>query len=482
MLYLNVLDWKGARRICRAAMDILERTGVEMDHPQAVRMLIRAGGSQDSSGRVRIPSPLVQEAIEVAPKSISVANRKGAPAIVLEGRRSYFGSQIGCPNIIDPYTGERRPFVRKDAALSARVTDFLPNMDFMVISSFAADVKTEEVDEVIFKETVQHTLKPIVFSALRPESAERIIHMAAAIAGGMEKLRECPFILHYAEPITPLFHSRQGVSKLLLCADYGIPLVYTPMLMLGSTGPATSAGILALCTAESLCGLVMAQLRREGAPFVFGGIPTAMDMSTQICSYGAAELDRQCSALADIAHELGLPVYGTAGCSDSKVVDEQAAVELSISCLMAAFSGANLIHDVGILEFANTVSLEMMVLADEVVDMIQHIGRTVEVNEETLALDVIHKVGPRGHFLNEEHTLRHFRECWYPTLFDRRRYDAWKAGGGQSLRERLRQKVIQILAEHEVEPLSQEVIAAWADVEWKEGERKCISALSRAYA
>jgi len=132
-LKFNILSRTEVRKIVTAAIDILERTGVEIDHPQAVRMLMRAGCSQDGSGRVRIPFQLVQESIDVAPKSISVANRKGALAMVLEGRRSYFGSQIGCPNILDPYTGMRRPFMRKDAAHSARVTDFLPNIDFMVI-------------------------------------------------------------------------------------------------------------------------------------------------------------------------------------------------------------------------------------------------------------------------------------------------------------------------------------------------------------
>ena len=184
-----------------------------------------------------------------------------------------------------------------------------------------------------------------------------------------------------------------------------------------------------------------------------------MDMRTTIFSYGAPEMILMGSALAQMAQYIKLPYFGTAGCSDAKLPDSQATAEATFSCQSAALSGANLIHDCGLLDHGCLASPAFMVLVNEVLYMINQFMRGIEVDEETLAVDVIHSVGPGGHFMAEEHTLKYFREVWYSTLFDRSNYESWLEQGGRRFQERLREQTLQRM-EHEPAPLPPETVQA----------------------
>ena len=218
------------------------------------------------------------------------------------------------------------------------------------------------------------------------------------------------------------------------------------------------AAPLAQLNAEVLSGLVIHQLKTRGAPFAYGAIPGGMDMKTMVVSYGSPELDLLSAAIADIAHHYKLPVLGTAGCSDAKVINQQFAVEATLACLMGALSGANLIHDVALIDAATVVSPEGVVLVDEILDMVKRILGGAPVDEETLSVDVIRQVGPGGHYLEHPHTLRHFREMWYPKLFDRTHYEAWAAGPRLTLDEKINRKTIEILDTHRAPELPSDVL------------------------
>jgi trimethylamine--corrinoid protein Co-methyltransferase len=280
--------------------------------------------------------------------------------------------------------------------------------------------------------------------------------MAAAVAGGHEALREQQHILLYSEPSSPLQQSESAIDKLLLMADYELPVVHSPAPMMGATAPITLVGGLAQSLAEILSGLVVHQLRRPGAPFVFGAGLHHMDMkSGQIC-HAAPEFELTKTAIAELGRWYGLPTWGYAATSDAKIVDEQAALEAMFSVLMAKLSGANLVHDVGYMESALTTSFEMIVLADEIIDMTEHLLKGVPVDQDTLLLEEIDRVGPGGHFLNTPETHRRFREFWYPGLLDRSIRSQWLAGGGTTLGQRLTDRVHEIVAEHQPRPLAPE--------------------------
>jgi trimethylamine--corrinoid protein Co-methyltransferase len=277
--------------------------------------------------------------------------------------------------------------------------------------------------------------------------------MAAAAAGGLDTLRLNPTLLLYSEPSTPLKHSETATGKLLYMAEQALPIVHSPAPMMGGTAPVTLAGGLALGNAEVLSSLVMHQLKRPGAPFVYGSGLHHMDMKTTISVYGAPEFQLARVAVAEMGRFYGLPTWGYAGHSDSCAMDEQAAADATFSVLVALLAGNNLVHDVGYLEAGLTTSPEMIVFTAETIAMMRRFMEGMAVDAEQVALEVIHQVGPGGDFLTAQHTLKHFRELWQPTLFDRRRAEDWIASGSKRLGQRLRDKTMAIMKDHKPEPL-----------------------------
>ena len=455
----RILSDDQIREIHSASLEILERTGVLVLEEESRSLLGDAGARIGNDARVRIPSYLVEKALATAPKRITLCGRNGSRKVYLEGNRSYFGTGSDCPNIIDPYTFEKRRMVKEDIAAAARLCDFLPNIDFIMSLGLVSDAPWEISDKHQFEAMLLNITKPIVFTAHDKPGMNGIIEMSSLVAGGEESLKNNPFICLYAEPVSPLKHVGTALRKLLLAAEKEIPVVYTPCPMAGATGPVTMAGVLATSNAECLSGLVIHQLKKPGAPFITGGVISIMDMRDSILSYGAPELDLLSAGMADIAHYYHLPVFGTAGCTDFKTLDEQAAVEASISTLMSALSGSNLVHDIGFLESALTGSCELIVLTNEIIDMVKRIMRGIQVTPETLAVDLVDAVGPGGHYIAEEHTAFNFRkEFWLPHLMDRRRFDQWHREGEKTLGDRLNEEVKKILREHKPEPLPEGMV------------------------
>jgi len=283
--------------------------------------------------------------------------------------------------------------------------------------------------------------------------------MACLIVRGEERFQANPYFALYAEPSSPLTHSKEAIERLTFAAERRIPVVYTPGVSGGATAPVTMAGNLAQGLAETLSGLVISQLKSHGTPFIMGGVHTVMDMRTGIFSYGAPELFLLSACMTDISKKLNLPMFSAGGCSDAKVLDEQAAVESSLSLLMAGLSGASLIHDVGYLESGLLGSLDMLVFSDEVISMVKRILRGITVSEETLAVDVVADVGPGGHFIGKEHTRRHLRaEHWLPQLMDRAHRETWEKGGAKTMGQRVREKVIDILEHYEPPSLDDKLV------------------------
>jgi trimethylamine--corrinoid protein Co-methyltransferase len=209
-----------------------------------------------------------------------------------------------------------------------------------------------------------------------------------------------------------------------------------------------------------LSGLVIAQLTGEGMPFVYGGGVAIMDMRHMNVSYAAPEFWINMAALCDMARHYRLPIFSFGGCSDAKVFDQQASLEAALWIFVTALAGGNLSHDVGYIEYGLTASMELTVMNDEIIGLVRRMLDGVEVSQETMALDLIDKVGPGGHFLNEEHTLRHFRENWYPTLLNRTSYTTWQQKGGLTYGELANRRVRQILESHRPQPLPDDVQAA----------------------
>ena len=436
-----------------AALEILRRTGIRFHHQGAMDTLRETGAFVSDGNLVKFPAALVEEAIASAPGRIIMCDRDGEPAVFLEGTKVYFGTGSDCLNLLDPETGEHRRFTRSDIVDSYRLCDALPNLHFVMSNGIPADVDPDLTYDLQMALMLEYTTKPLVFVTDDRASCQRAIDMAASVAGGHGALVEQQHILLYSEPSSPLQQSETAVDKLLLMAEHRLPIVHSPAPLMGGTGPITMASGLAMALAEIQSSLVVHQLGNPGAPFVVGCGLHHMDMkAAQIC-YGSPEFQLTKAAIAQIGRWYGLPTWGYAGCTDAKVLDEQAAVEAMLSVLMAKLSGANLIHDVGYVESGLTISFEMIVLTDELVALADNLMKGIEINDETLMLDEIHEVGPGGHFMNTDQTLKRFRDFWYPSLLDRGRREQWVEAGGTTLGQRLNARVKEILKEHQPRPL-----------------------------
>jgi len=454
---LALLDPDGIESIHQAVLYILSRLGMQVLNEEALALLHRSGCPMGAEQQVTIPEELVDKAIQGAPRSVLIYSREGILAMDLGGYRSYFGTGSDLLYTLDRDGRSRHRSTLEDVRCAALVGDALPNMDFIMSSAHPSDVPGDQAYLMSFVAMVEASTKPVVCTAKDRSDLERIWEVAATLRGGEEELRVKPCVLHYAEPTSPLKHSRESLDKLLFCADRRIPVIYSPAPMAGATAPITIAGHVAQGIAECFCGLVIHQLRSPGAPFVMGMGPAVLDMVTAQSSYNAPEYYLAYIAYVEMAHYYGLPCWGYAGVSDAQIPDGQATLEAGLCTFLSAMTGANLNHDVGYLDFGRAGSLEMMVISNEIIGQMRRLRKGVPVTRETLGLDVIRTAGSARHFLSHPHTMKHVAEVqWRPSLLSRMSYDKWLQRGGTSLLDRAKETVSKILSGHRPPPIPEE--------------------------
>jgi trimethylamine--corrinoid protein Co-methyltransferase len=458
---MRFLDEDAREGIFNGALKILADVGMIVQHPEAQALLVRAGCRVDRDGLALVPEHLVRSSLISAPAVVTMYDRDGAPAMELGGQRSYFGTGSDLLWTSDLETGERRRSTLEDVARAARLVDRLPNMDFAMSSAYPSEVDPHEAAVRGFAAMAASTTKPLVAVTENGDDLRRIRDIAVVIRGGRERLRQKPYFAVYAEPVSPLQHPHDSVDKLLVCARSGAPCVYVPAPMTGATAPITTAGYMAQGTAESLFGLVVHQLCRPGAPFVFGHGHAVLDMQTAQSSYNAVDGYLIEMGMVEMAKWLDLPNFANSGTTDSQLVDAQAGLDIAEETLLMMQAGSNLNHNAGYLDFGLTGSLESIVITDEVIALNRRLLRGIEVSAETLALEVIASVGPGGHYLDQRHTRRHLRTShWRPTILNRQGREAWAAQGGLDLRERACHKALDLLSRPESQPLAPSLAAA----------------------
>jgi len=460
---LKVLNREQALAIHTAALEILEKTGFKMEHPGGLEMLADAGCKVSNGDWVKLPSYLAEEALRSAPRQIALYDQRGNKAMTLVNGNSFYGTGSDATFTLDLETGQRRRTALRDIANFAKLVDGLENMDFAMSMANPEDVPIEDIYVYVFAEMVKNTNKPIVFIADSGKDIAKIYEIACHVVGGEEELQQKPFILNYSEAISPLHFPENVMERLIFCAEKRIPICLPSGSNAGGGAPVTLAGAMALGIAENLVGLVVHQLVGKGAPFLFGPNVSVLDMKSTVVSYGCPEWSLTQAALADMRDEIyGLPIWAFAGASDAKVMDAQAGAEAMFSIINAMLSRANLIHDVGFLEYGSTSSLEMVTMANELVAMSRFFARGISVNEETLALEVIERVvsgGPASIFLMDDHTFEHFMQAQFlPQLLDRSRYDSWEEAGAMDLYRRCNIEAKRILSEYQVELKPSEVL------------------------
>jgi trimethylamine---corrinoid protein Co-methyltransferase len=445
-------------RLHDAALQVLERTGLLVEEPEALELLKKAGAAVDAS-RVRIPRRLVDDALQTVPREVTLFDRLGEPRLRLAGRVTYFGTGSDCMFCYDHRTQTRRRAVLQDVVEAARVTDACEHIDFVMSLFTPSDVTPEVMDRHQLAAMLTNTTKPLVYITMNDEAAHHdAVAMAAAVAGGLEGLRERPFVACYKNTLFPLVHNREAVRTLLDLAGMGLPCIYSPVSTAGTVAPMTVAGSVVVVHAGVLAGLVLSQLRREAAPYIaIGWAGEAMDMRTLVDVF--AWPDHR-GVYSSLLHWLGLPMWTLGGVTDAKLPDQQAAAEQALTLMADAVCGGHMNHNIGFMESAFTGSLTQVVLGDDVAGWVKAFTAPVEITDETMGLDVIDEVGPDGLYLKHRHTRRHARDRFQPRLFDRSTFEDWQRRGAKDTTQVAAERVDEILRTHEPRTLSADAAAA----------------------
>ena len=452
--HFSRLSTKQCQKLHAAALEVMERTGVRIFYQEALDLFKSADADITDGNRVRIPAKLVEHALECAPKQISLANRYVKTVLSLEKNHCYFGPGSDCLNIIDHRTGERRSGLLNDVIEGTILCDALPMVDFVMSMVLPSDVDKAICDRYQMEVMLSHTIKPIVFVSYDYKGTEDIIEMGETVAGGEEALKNSPFIICLANPVTGLKHNKESLQKLLYCAEKGVPVIYAPGARGGLTAPVTPAATTVIGLVGMLTGLVLSQLKCPGSKFIASGVTgSTLDFRTMVGPYA--------NPAAGMGHAMSryynLPNFNIGGATDAKVLDQQSAAEAALTLMTGVLSGGHLIHDMGYLEQALTYSFPQLVLCNEIASWVKHYMRCPVIDNETLALDLIDEIGPDGDFIKTKHTYAHFKEHWYSDLFERKTYENWIETGEETLSQRAVKKVEHVLAEHQPDLLPQDI-------------------------
>jgi len=437
-------------------LDLLNSVGMEVQHKKALELCEKAG-CRVVKKRVYFPPTVVEWAIKAAPSRILLYDRDGNFALDVSGRNAWFGVGSAEPNIIDPYTLKPRLCTEEDNKNAVKVADAMPYIDFMMSNCQVYDHPITSYEHE-YAAMIRYSSKPQVVITGGYESTKNVVEIASMVRGGEDKLAQKPLFILYSEPISPLVCNKDSIDELEYVAERNIPVLYAPIPMNGATGPITMEANIIQGVAECLVGLVLAELFRPGAPFLFGGILTNMDMKSLQPTYASPETQVESLAMAEIGRELyHLPTWGTCGCTSSKMSDEQAVLEGTQYITMAALSGANINHDIGYTTFGLTLSLDYVVMMNDVIGRMRRIADSVKPCPENNLMDDIKEVGPKGHFLGQESTLYRNKENWESDLEDRYEYDKWMSAGGTTMRDKAIAKVRDIIENGELNALPKEM-------------------------
>jgi len=294
---------------------------------------------------------------------------------------------------------------------------------------------------------LDNSRKQIIVGVYTQEGIDQVIKMAQIIAGSSRKLRERPIISMITCSISPFKIDAKYGDMLVNIAKAGIPVVCPAEPLCGATAPVTLAGTLTVQIVDSLAGVIISQLANPGTPVIFGSVASSTSLHDLKYITGSVEMGLLNAAGAQMAQFYNLPFYATGGMTDSNVIDTQCGYESSITDLLCALAGANFNHDAaGLMEFALTMSYEKLVIDNEILGMVLRAVKGIEVNNDTLAFDIIKEVGPGGHFVSSKHTRSHMRnEHYEPTLSNRKLRERWEEQGSKDTFMRAKERVAEIL-------------------------------------
>lgn len=448
--------------IHETSMRVFEELGIKVKNEEAFELFAQAAKAIDRENNIiKLKADSVMELLSTAPPVITLYGQRPEHTLDVGGTNVYTGTGGTALYVVDPGKNDRRRATLTDLKNIARLVDKLENINFFMLPVFPNDIAEKSVDVNRFAAALCYQGKHVTGGVYTVEGIRDAIRIAELIAGSKEALKEKPLLSFVTCCGISPFVLDDHYSKMTIeVAKAGIPVITPVEPLCGSTAPVTLAGNLVVQNVDTIAGILLTQLVNPGTPVFYGCISSISDMKDLKYLSGAVEMGLMNAAASQIARFYNLPIYATAGMSDSKTVDAQTGFESAITNLLVALAGGNYIHDAaGLLEFCLTASFEKYVIDDEILGMVKRAIKGIEVNEDTLAFDLMKKIGPGGHFVSSRHTRKHMRrEQFLPKLCDRSSRKQWINDGGKDTRQRARQRVEEILNARPVTIPPQEIM------------------------
>lgn len=441
--------------IHETSMKLLGEVGILFPEENALE-IFRNNGFKVEGKKVFFSEKQVMEAVKNVPDQFTLHARNPERDVVVGNGRPVFAPGYGAPFLVDAQEGKRDPTI-EDYHNLVKLAHMLPHQDLsghLLVEP--QDVPSETAHLQMLYAHMLHSDKPFIGSSEGTRGSQHTMEMIDILFGGKP---DHPVTIGLINPLSPLGYGTEMLEAVVAYAKAQQPLVFASLIMAGSTGPITLAGVLAVQNAELLAGIVLAQLVSPGLPCLYGATSTNIDLRTGALAIGSPELSLCLSAHSQLARFYGLPSRGGGALTDASVNDAQAGYESMFSMLTTVNSGIDFVlHSGGIVSSYLAFSYEKFIMDDEICGMLRQYLRGIQVNPDTLAYEVIAHVGSGGHFLGEDHTLERCRtEFWQPALFDRSGLEAWWDGERQDVTARATQRWKDLLARHEDPPLDETV-------------------------
>jgi trimethylamine--corrinoid protein Co-methyltransferase len=455
---LKLLSPEEIHRLHRAALTILETTGVRFGGCAAERILLDSGLKIDTArGAVSLPADLVERCLSRLPASVLLAARDPRRDIVLGGGKVHLCLDGQGTFTLDGDSGERRRSTLADLVRATRLSDALESPDLYWCPVVAGDVGDAARPIAEAAAAYLHQTRHLMHECKRPQEAPLLLEMIDVLIGDRRRHRDRPILSLTVCPVSPLQHEAEMTDAALELARHFVPICFMSVPLAGATAPVSLASTIALTLAEFLSGVVLYQTAAPGCPMILGIGSTILDMRVGLYSAGAPELALLNLALTEIGHHLGVPVLAQGLVSDAKAPGPQAAWEKATNGLTALMAGSDVINGLGLLDAHQTLSLEQMVIDDEIFRSLRRIERGIDIDDKRLMLDLIHEAGPGGNFLGKRATLDYLRrgEHFLPRLGFRGPWESWRARRMDEVEE-ARRRARALLAEHRPQPLALE--------------------------
>ena len=440
------------QQIISEARNVLSALGVEIHNDKVLALLADHGSRIDrQKSRAFINEKLIDTSLSSVPKSFKLFNASGTQTNDFTGNTIHFTPGSSALNYLDSRTHKMRRPLTGDYIHYVKIVDQLPHIASQSTAMIPADVVENISDSYRLFLSLLYSSKPVVTGTFTIESFEVMKDMLLAVRGSGRDLKEKPLAVFSCCPTSPFKWSNVTSQNVLDCAKYSIPVEFIAMPLSGFVAPVTLVGTLIQHTAETFSGIVLSQLANPGTPILYGGSPAIFDYRYESTPMGAVETMMIDCAYNEIGKYLGMPTQAYISLTDSKQLDVQAGLESGMGATLAALSGINNISGPGMIDFESCMSLEKLVIDNELCGMMLRMVKGIEPREDFPSLPRFEELLKDGHLLISKHTRKYVKEeIYFPgPVINRANNARWTEEGSSTMDDRAHHEVERLLLNYQ---------------------------------